>query len=131
MVNTEFVFQEFQENRLWFGYHAVKEFMKPDGTVQKFGNITWFTNLEVRRKKHLVLTKNYHEGNYQKYHNFNAININRLKDIPLDYDGIMGVPITFTKLCSIVYKIIFCLFFHISLDLIKMGGMNQCRMDLI
>lgn len=95
MVKTDFVFREIQENRLRFGYHDVKEFMKPDGTVQKFGNVTWFTNLEVRRKKHLVLTKNYHEGNYQKYHNFNAININRLKDIPLDYDGIMGVPITF------------------------------------
>lgn len=95
MVKTEFVFREFQENRLRFGYHAVKEFVKPDGTVQKFGNITWFTNLEVRRGKNLVLTKKYHEKNYQKYRNFNAINVNRLKDIPLDYDGIMGVPITF------------------------------------
>lgn len=51
MVKTEFVFREFLENRLRFGYHAVKEFVKPDGTVQKFGNITWFTNLEVRREK--------------------------------------------------------------------------------
>lgn len=95
IIKTEFIFQEFQKDHLRFGYHTVKEFFLPDGTIQKFGNINWFTNMEVQKKKQLVLTKYYHEQKYQKYYNFDAINVNRLKDIPIDYDGIMGVPITF------------------------------------
>lgn len=56
----------------------------------------WFTNLPV--KKHaedLVLFKNYSKELYPKYENFNAININKYTDIPCDYNGYMGVPITF------------------------------------
>ena len=45
----------------------------------------------------MVLTKKYEEGNYIEYHNFNAINIDKVADIPYDYCGIMGVPITFIE----------------------------------
>ena len=58
----------------------------------------WFTNLE-HNKRHadLVLYKTYKENkkDYSKYANYDAININKVKDIPMDYSGVMGVPITF------------------------------------
>ena len=49
----------------------------------------------TKPKKKLVLTKKYDPEKYQKYDNYDAINVDRIKDIPYDYDGIMGVPITF------------------------------------
>jgi hypothetical protein len=61
-------------------------------------NCLWLTNLETfRRNQDIVLTKTYqgNEGNYPKYDNFDAINIDRTQDIPMDYLGFMGVPITF------------------------------------
>ena len=62
----------------------------------KFGNIVWFTNLKhTKRNKNIELHKTYSKDEYQMYDNYNAINVDRIKDIPKDYDGIMGVPITF------------------------------------
>lgn len=48
----------------------------------------------TKPKKKLVLTKKYDPEKYQKYDNYEAINVDRIKDIPYDYDGVMGVPIT-------------------------------------
>jgi len=58
---------------------------------------TWFTNLHHNKQKPLVLSKTYYgnEALYPKYDNFDAINVNRKTNIPCDYYGIMGVPITF------------------------------------
>ena len=62
----------------------------------RFGNISWFTTLhhDVPTKP-LKLTKTYNEKDYPKYDNYNAINVDRVKDIPKDYFGYMGVPITY------------------------------------
>ena len=62
------------------------------------GNIVWFSNLETtKRYEDLILYKTYlgNESYYPKYENFDAINVDKVKDIPLDYKGYMGVPITF------------------------------------
>ena len=65
-------------------------------TYCSFGNICWYTNLENNKPlKKLNLTKYYNSYEYQLYDNCNAINVDRVADIPIDYDGIMGVPITF------------------------------------
>lgn len=56
--------------------------------------IRWFTNF-VNKKPYLVLTKKYSKEEYPYYDNYDAININKIKDIPCDYSGAMGVPITF------------------------------------
>lgn len=64
--------------------------------VASFGNICWFTNLDIKKRhEDLNLIKKYNEEDYPKYDNYNAIEVSRVKDIPYDYDGVMGVPITF------------------------------------
>lgn len=90
------IFKLIHQNKLWLGYGRVKEFMKPDKTTQKFGNISWFTNLDTtKRHEFLTLYKKYTPEEYPKYDNYDAINVNRVAEIPEDYDGVMGVPITF------------------------------------
>lgn len=88
-----------KNNQVWIGYTHPKRFMQLDGTMKSFGNIMWFTNLDIR-KRHvpLSLRGNYYKGNedkYPKYDNYDAIECGKVNDIPCDYDGVMGVPITF------------------------------------
>ena len=56
----------------------------------------WFTNLDIaKRHEELILFKNYNKKEYPKFDNYEAINVNATKDIPCDYEGVMGAPITF------------------------------------
>lgn len=80
-VNTGYVFNK------------TLEFETPEGDTQKQGGICWYTTFPVIHK-HLVLTKTYNPQDFQAYDNYNAINIDKVKDIPYDYEGTMGVPIT-------------------------------------
>ena len=100
-------------NRAWagFGFNKVMKFImsddyelkgnayidKDDGKKRGFvPSMSWFTNLHIKkRKEDLILTKTYNAIDYPKYDNYDAINIDKVKDIPMDYDGIMGVPVTF------------------------------------
>ena len=85
-----------KENKVWIGYDNVKEFKKPDGTIQKFGNIGWYTNIDIdKRHENIELTARYNDEDYPEYDNYNAINVDRVNEIPRDYKGVMGVPITF------------------------------------
>ena len=60
------------------------------------GRIMWFTNLETtKRHEKLTLYKKYTVQEYPKYDNYSAINVDKVSDIPMEYDGVMGVPITF------------------------------------
>ena len=61
-------------------------------------NCLWLTNLDtLKRHEDIILTKKFHgnESEYPKYDNYDGINVSKTKDIPMDYDGFMGVPITF------------------------------------
>ena len=92
------IFPLIRANRLWLGFDHPKVFIQPDGLTKSFGNINWFTNLEhQKRHEKLTLMQSYYKNqdNYQKYDNYNAIDVGKVKDIPGDYYGIMGVPITF------------------------------------
>ena len=90
------IFPLMMNNKLCTGYNMVKQFNQPDGSIKKFGNICWFTNMKVNKYiKKLVLTKTYNPIDYPKYENYEAIEVNRLVNIPKDYNGVMGVPITF------------------------------------
>lgn len=90
------IFELIKENKIWLGYSRAKEFYRPDGTTQKFGNVGWFTNLDVeKRHQKITLYKNYSPAEYPKYDNFDAIEVSKVSNIPKDYDGNMGVPITF------------------------------------
>ena len=102
-----------KENRMWLGYDngGTKWFQVPSdyeiktGSREKFengvkyismGNIAWFTNLDIaKRHEDLILYKRYTSEEYPKYDQYDAINVKRYVDIPCDYKGIMGVPITF------------------------------------
>ena len=72
---------------------------KIDETGQKWrrmGNICWFTNLDIqKRHEKMVLFRNYSPEAYQRYDDYDAIDVERTADIPCDWDGKMGVPITF------------------------------------
>jgi len=90
------IFKNLKDNKVWLGYNSPKEFLTPKREVKKFASVAWFTNIGIG-KKHtdIVLHKKYSEEEYPKYDNYDAININKVKDIPMDYGGCMGVPITF------------------------------------
>lgn len=62
----------------------------------KFRNCVWFTNMDLaKRHEKIILWKNYTPEEFPKYDNYDAINVSKVSDIPCDYDGVMGVPITF------------------------------------
>jgi hypothetical protein len=87
-----------KDDKVWLGSTHPKEFIQRNGTVKKFGNICWYTNLDIKKRhEELILVKKYagHEDEYPKYDNYDAIEVSKVVDIPLDYDGVMGVPITF------------------------------------
>lgn len=84
------VFPLFKQGIVSFG-SPVKEY---EGTDRKFGNHGWITTFPVPNKKKLVLTATYDPDKYPKYDNYDAIEVSRVKNIPWDYDGTMGVPIT-------------------------------------
>ena len=85
-----------KDNKVWIGYNNVNDFQQPDGSFKKFGNIGWFTNLGIKKRhEKIVLRKIYTPEEYPTYDNYEAINVNKTVEIPSDYDGVMGVPISF------------------------------------
>ena len=101
-------FKLIKDNKMWLGLNSVKVFTKPDGTEQAFGNICWFTNLtHSKRNQPIDLYKNYSPTEYPKYDNYDAIEVSKVKDIPQDYTGVMGVPITFLdKYCPDQFELL-------------------------
>jgi Adenine-specific methyltransferase EcoRI len=106
------IFRLIKDNRIWLGTHSgdmafrVPDYYEPrssrfwvDEEGQKwrsFGNMCWFTNLDfAKRHEDLILYKSYVPDECPKFENFDAINVNKTSDIPADYAGDMGVPITF------------------------------------
>lgn len=88
-------FKLIKDGKVYLGLTYPKEFVQPDKTIKKFGNIGWFTNLEITKKPNIpILIKKYNPKDYPQYDNYSAINVNKVKDIPYDYQGVMGVPIT-------------------------------------
>ena len=106
-------FKLIQEDKLWLGYDngGTKWFQVPsdyeietetriktENGVKFFsmGRIVWFTNLDTeKRHENLILYKTYSPEEYPTYDNYDAINVNKVSDIPMDFAGAMGVPITF------------------------------------
>lgn len=83
-------------NQMWLGNNNVHDFMQPDGTVKKFGNINWYTNLDfAKRHEKIILWKEYNDKEYPKYETYDAIEVSKVTNIPVNYSGIMGVPVSF------------------------------------
>lgn len=107
------VFGLIKENKMWMGYTHPVAFIVPDhyemrevrswrdedGTNwRSMGNACWFSNLDIqKRHEELITVKEYDPKDYPTYDNYNAIEVSRYKDIPRDYEGVMGVPITFLE----------------------------------
>ena len=107
------IFTLIKENKLWLGYSHPVNFVVPDhyelreirswrdenGTNwRSFGNACWFTNLDIaKRHEDLTLYKTYDPKLYPEYDNYDAIEVPKVADIPEDYKGVMGVPITFLE----------------------------------
>lgn len=104
------IFPLIRDNKLWLGYgfkggagHFINEHYEDYATATdrkegmiRVSGVHWFTNLEInKRHEDLILYKKYTPEEYSKYENFDAINVDVTKDIPMDYEGFMGVPITF------------------------------------
>ena len=97
VINKE-VFPLIKDNKLWLGYTSPGDFIQPDGATPKSmkGLTRWFTNLETKKRtEDLLLFRTYNENDYPKYDNYDAINVDKVKDIPMDYYETMGTPITF------------------------------------
>lgn len=95
-INYKQIFPLIRDEKIWTGYNMVKNFYQPDGSIKKFGNICWFTNLKTfKRQEEMILTAKYNPIDYPKYDNYDAIEVSKIVNIPKDYDGVMGVPITF------------------------------------
>lgn len=103
------IFPLIQDNRVWLGHgfsrnvaHFVSNYEDTasdldhrEGMIRVSG-VQWFTNLDLaKRHEEMVLFKRYAPDEYPKYANFDAINVDKTAEIPMDYDGVMGVPITF------------------------------------
>lgn len=106
------IFKLIKENKIWLGCksgdmsftvpadsepRATRYWETEDGTKwRSMGNICWFTNLDhKKRHEKIVLYKTYIPEDFPKYDNYDAIEVKKTADIPMDYDGVMGVPITF------------------------------------
>ena len=85
-VTYKIIFPLLKNNEMWMGYSAVKEFLQPDGTIKKFGNKLWFTNLDIKKRhEKLILWKNYTSAEFPRYDNYDAINVDKVSNIPCDY----------------------------------------------
>ena len=84
------VFPLFKDDDVGFGWNRVSDFDNNNNSVK----CRWFSNISDYYPPKLVLSKRYDDG-YKKFDNYDAINIDRIKDIPGDYMGLIGVPITF------------------------------------
>ena len=107
------IFPLFMNNKIWLGYgfRGSAGFKVPDYYEERanrfwidengqkwrsMGNTLWFTNLDIKKRhEEIFLYRNYTPEDYPKYDNYDAIEVSQTKNIPCDYFGVMGVPITF------------------------------------
>lgn len=111
-VTYKETFQLIKDNKIWLGFNngdmsfRVPDHYEPretrfwideDGNKwRSMGNIGWYTNLDItKRHEELIMYKKYDPNYYQKYNDYEIINIDKVAEIPDDYEGVMGVPITF------------------------------------
>jgi hypothetical protein len=104
------IFKLIKENKIWLGYgfnggaaHFINNHYEDTATASdhkkgmiRVSGVVWFTNIDIsKRHEDLILYKKYNAKDYPKFDNYKAINVNKTSDIPIDYKGAMGVPLTF------------------------------------
>ena len=109
-ISYKEIFSLIKENKLWLGYgfkggaaHFINTHYEDyasagdhkEGMIRVSG-VVWFTNIDIKKRhEELVMYKTYNPEEFPKYENYDAINVDKSTDIPMDYDGVIGVPITF------------------------------------
>ncbi len=109
-ISYKEIFSLIKENKLWLGYgfkggaaHFINTHYEDyasagdhkEGMIRVSG-VVWFTNIDIKKRhEELVMYKTYNPEEFPKYENYEAINVDKSTDIPMDYDGVIGVPITF------------------------------------
>lgn len=109
-ISYKEIFKLIKENKMWLGYgfkggaaHFINKHYEDyaaagdhkEGMIRVSG-VVWFTNLDInKRHEDLILYKKYNPEEYPHYENYDAINVDITKEIPMDYNGNIGVPITF------------------------------------
>lgn len=123
MITYKEVYNLIRDGKIWLGYNSgdmefeVPSWYEPRKTryreefgkkYRSMGNICWFTNIGNPCSKNFIeLTKTYNKNDYPKYDNYDAIEVSKVADIPKDYEGVMGVPMTFlTKYNPNQFKIV-------------------------
>lgn len=109
-ISYKEIFKLIKENKIWLGFgfkggaaHFINKHYEDYATAGdhkegmiRVSGVVWFTNLDIsKRHEDLILYRKYNCEEYPKYENYDAINVDKTKDIPMDYEGLMGVPITF------------------------------------
>ena len=115
------IFPYIKDNKLWLGIHSNKtmDFGMPNKyekwdriengiKIGKVPAVAWYTNLEhSKRNEELILYKHYNPTEYPKYSNYDAIEVGKVAEIPMDYGGVCGVPISFLdKYCPNQFRIL-------------------------
>ena len=114
VISYKEIFPLIKNNKIWMGInnnrnfsgfsvpkhyslYGTEAYIDEDGNrIISSNNTCWFTNIDYEKQhKDLILYKKYNKTEYPKYDNYNAINVDKTKEIPMDYDGEIGVPITF------------------------------------
>ena len=125
-ISYKEIFQLIRDDKTWLGYksgnmafkvpddyeeRATRFWIDADGQKwRSMGNICWYTNLDIKKRhEELDLVCHYSPEEYPKYDNYDAIEVSKTSEIPCDYEGVMGVPITFLdKYCPEQFEIIGC-----------------------
>ena len=125
-ISYKEIFQLIRDDKTWLGYKSGNmAFKVPDDYEERatrfwidadeqkwrsMGNICWYTNLDIKKRhEELDLVCHYSPEEYPKYDNYDAIEVSKTSEIPCDYEGVMGVPITFLdKYCPEQFEIIGC-----------------------
>lgn len=109
-ISYKEIFKLIKDDKMWLGYgfkggaaHFINRHYEDYATAGdhkegmiRVSGVVWFTNLDInKRHEDLILYKQFLPGDYPKYANYDAVNVNKTKDIPVNYNGRMGVPITF------------------------------------
>ena len=103
------IFPLIMDNKVWLGYgfkggaaHFISNYEDTASAgdhragMIRVSGVVWFTNLEIKKRhEDLILVRNYNPEDNPRYDNYDAIEVGKTGDIPMDYDGLMGVPITF------------------------------------
>jgi hypothetical protein len=90
------IFPLIRDNKMWLGYNCTRWFTTPDGSMFEAARSFWYTNLDTaKRHEDIILYKKYNPSEYPTYDNYDAIEVSKTADIPMNYNGAMGVPITF------------------------------------